>query len=104
MLSNITQSINQLRILIKGDKKQGNSLLSTSGGASWVSVHNGGGVGIGLSIHAGLVIVADGTSQMQKRINRVLTNDPGIGVARHLDAGYKKAIQIAHERNLKIPK
>ena len=54
--------------------------------------------------NAGLVIVADGTSQMQKRINRVLTNDPGIGVARHLDAGYKKAIQIAHERNLKIPK
>ena len=81
-----------------------NALLSASGGASCVSVHNGGGVGIGLSIHAGLVIVADGTSQMQKRINRVLTNDPGIGVARHLDAGYKKAIQIAHERNLKIPK
>jgi len=81
-----------------------NALLSASGGASWVSVHNGGGVGIGLSIHAGLVIVADGTSQMQKRINRVLTNDPGIGVARHLDAGYEKAIQIADERNLKIPK
>jgi len=81
-----------------------NALLSASGGASWVSVHNGGGVGIGLSIHAGLVIVADGTSEMQKRINRVLTNDPGIGVARHLDAGYEKAIQIADERNLKIPK
>jgi len=81
-----------------------NSLLSVSGGASWVSVHNGGGVGIGLSIHAGMVIVADGTPEMQERINRVLTNDPGIGVARHADAGYNKAIQIANERNLKIPK
>ena len=81
-----------------------NALLSTSGGASWVSVHNGGGVGIGLSIHAGLVIVADGTDEMQNRINRVLTNDPGIGVARHVDAGYNKAIQIADDRNLKIPK
>ena len=81
-----------------------NALLSTSGGASWVSVHNGGGVGIGLSIHAGLVIVADGTDEMKNRINRVLTNDPGIGVARHVDAGYSKAIQIADERNLKIPK
>ena len=80
-----------------------NSLLSTAGGASWVSVHNGGGVGIGLSIHAGLVIVADGTSEMQDRINRVLTNDPGIGVARHVDAGYKKAIKIAKERDLNIP-
>ena len=80
-----------------------NSLLSTSGGASWVSLHNGGGVGIGLSIHAGLVIVADGTLEMKKRINRVLTNDPGIGVARHVDAGYKKAIKTAKERKLKIP-
>ena len=80
-----------------------NSLLSTSGGASWVSLHNGGGVGIGLSIHAGLVIVADGTLEMKKRINRVLTNDPGIGVARHVDAGYKKAIETAKERKLKIP-
>ena len=81
-----------------------NSLLSTSGGASWVSVHNGGGVGIGLSIHAGLVIVADGTDEMSVRLNRVLTNDPGIGVARHVDAGYDKAIKIANERELKIPK
>ena len=80
-----------------------NSLLSTSSGASWVSVHNGGGVGIGLSTHAGLVIVADGTENMKKRLNRVLTNDPGIGVARHVDAGYKKAINIAKERKLKIP-
>ena len=80
-----------------------NSLLSTSSGASWVSVHNGGGVGIGLSTHAGLVIVADGTENIKKRLNRVLTNDPGIGVARHVDAGYKKAINIAKERKLKIP-
>ena len=80
-----------------------NSLLSTAGGASWVSVHNGGGVGIGLSIHAGLVIVADGSPEMQDRINRVLTNDPGIGVARHVDAGYGKAIDIANQRKLKIP-
>ena len=81
-----------------------NSLLSTSGGAAWVSVHNGGGVGIGLSIHAGLVIVADGSDEMGVRLNRVLTNDPGIGVARHVDAGYNKAISIAKQRELKIPK
>ena len=81
-----------------------NALLSTSGGASWVSVHNGGGVGIGYSIHSGLVIVADGTEHMKQRLNRVLTNDPGIGVARHLDAGYEKAMRISKERNLKIPK
>ncbi len=80
-----------------------NSLLSTASGASWVSVHNGGGVGIGLSTHAGLVIVADGTDQMQERLNRVLTNDPGLGVARHVDAGYSKAIDIAKKRKLKIP-
>ena len=80
-----------------------NSLLSTSSGASWVSVHNGGGVGIGLSTHAGLVIVADGSQDMKKRLNRVLTNDPGIGVARHVDAGYEKAIEIAKKRELKIP-
>ena len=80
-----------------------NSLLSTSSGASWVSVHNGGGVGIGLSTHAGLVIVADGSENMKKRLNRVLTNDPGIGVARHVDANYEKAIKIAKERKLNIP-
>jgi len=80
-----------------------NSLLSASSGASWVSVHNGGGVGIGLSTHAGLVIVADGTENMKKRLNRVLTNDPGIGVARHVDAGYERAVKIAKERKLKVP-
>ena len=80
-----------------------NALLSTAGGASWTSLHHGGGVGMGLSLHAGLVIVADGTDEMKKRINRVLTNDPGIGVARHVDAGYKKAINISKQRKLKIP-
>jgi len=80
-----------------------NALLSTAGGSSWTSVHHGGGVGMGLSIHAGLVIVADGSNMMKERLNRVLTNDPGLGVARHYDAGYDKAIQIAKERNLNIP-
>ena len=81
-----------------------NALLSTAGGSSWTSVHHGGGVGLGLSIHAGVVIVADGSSDMRQRLNRVLTNDSGLGVARHADAGYEKAIIIAKERNLNIPK
>jgi len=80
-----------------------NALISTTGGASWTSVHHGGGVGMGLAIHAGVVIVADGTPEMRERLNRVLTNDPGLGVARHADAGYVKAIQIAKERNLILP-
>ena len=80
-----------------------NAMLSVSGGSSWTSLHHGGGVGMGLSIHAGVVIVADGTSEMKDRINRVLTNDPGLGVARHFDAGYKKAIRIAKDRKLNIP-
>jgi urocanate hydratase len=80
-----------------------NALLSTAGGTSWTSVHHGGGVGMGLAIHAGVVIVADGTPEMKERLNRVLTNDPGLGVARHADAGYEKAIHIAQERDLKIP-
>jgi urocanate hydratase len=80
-----------------------NALLSTAGGTSWTSVHHGGGVGMGLAIHAGVVIVADGTPEMKQRINRVLTNDPGLGVARHADAGYEEAIHIAQERDLKIP-
>ena len=80
-----------------------NALLSTAGGTSWTSVHHGGGVGMGLSIHAGVVIVADGTKEMKERLNRVLTNDPGLGVARHVDAGYKKAIQISKDRELNIP-
>jgi urocanate hydratase len=80
-----------------------NALLSTASGASWVSVHHGGGVGIGNSIHAGLVIVADGSEEMDERLSRVLTNDPGIGVARHADAGYEEAIETAHAKGLHLP-
>jgi len=80
-----------------------NALLNTASGASWVSIHNGGGVGIGYSQHAGQVIVADGTREMAGRIERVLTNDPGIGVARHADAGYPEAITFAKKTGLKIP-
>ena len=80
-----------------------NALLNTASGASWVSVHNGGGVGIGYSQHAGQVTVADGTAEMAKRIERVLTNDPGIGVARHADAGYPEARSFAKKMGLKIP-
>jgi urocanate hydratase len=80
-----------------------NALLNTASGASWVSIHNGGGVGIGYSLHAGQVTVADGTSEMAKRIERVLTNDPGIGVARHVDAGYPEAIEFAKKSGVKIP-
>ncbi len=80
-----------------------NAMLNTASGASWVSIHNGGGVGIGYSLHAGQVTVADGTEDGARRLNRVLTNDPGIGVARHVDAGYKEAIQTAREKQIKIP-
>jgi urocanate hydratase len=80
-----------------------NALLNTASGASWVSIHNGGGVGIGYSLHAGQVTVADGTDAMAKRIARVLTNDPGIGVARHVDAGYDEAARFAEKRGVKVP-
>jgi urocanate hydratase len=80
-----------------------NALLNAVCGASWVSVHHGGGVGIGLSIHAGMVIVADGEESTAKRLERVLTVDPGLGVARHADAGYPEAIQCAKEKGIKIP-
>jgi len=80
-----------------------NALLNTASGASWVSFHHGGGVGIGYSLHAGQVIVADGTPEMAKRLARVLTNDPGIGVARHADAGYEEAINFAKKAGVKIP-
>ena len=79
-----------------------NALLNTASGASWVSFHHGGGVGIGYSLHAGQVIVADGTDSMAERINRVLTNDPGIGVARHADAGYEEAREFAKQKGIKI--
>jgi urocanate hydratase len=80
-----------------------NALLNTASGASWVSIHNGGGVGIGYSLHAGQVTVADGTEMMAKRIERVLTNDPGIGVARHVDAGYEEAERFAEKKGVKVP-
>ncbi len=80
-----------------------NGLLNTASGASWVSVHHGGGVGIGYSIHAGQVLVCDGTDEMAERIQRVLTNDPGLGIARHYDAGYKDAMSFAREKGIKIP-
>ncbi len=81
-----------------------NALLNAVCGATWVSVHHGGGVGIGKSIHAGMVIVADGTKAADRRLERVLTCDPGIGVARHADAGYEKAIRVAKERGVRVPK
>jgi urocanate hydratase len=80
-----------------------NALLNTSSGASWVSVHHGGGVGIGRSIHAGMVVVADGTEQSARKLERVLTNDPGTGVMRHADAGYDRAVEVARERGVRIP-
>jgi len=80
-----------------------NGLLNAVSGASWVSIHHGGGVGMGNAIHAGQVIVADGTTMMKKRLNRVLTNDPGSGIARHVDAGYEEAIETARKHKIKIP-
>jgi urocanate hydratase len=80
-----------------------NALVNTAAGASWVSVHNGGGVGIGYSLHAGQVTVADGTEMMAKRIERVLTTDPGMGVLRHVDSGYDEAKAFAKERGVKVP-
>ncbi|GAJ40497.1 urocanate hydratase [Saccharococcus caldoxylosilyticus] len=80
-----------------------NALLNAVGGASWVSVHHGGGVGMGYSIHAGMVIVADGTKEAEKRLERVLTTDPGLGVVRHADAGYELAIQTAKEKGIHMP-
>ncbi len=80
-----------------------NAMLNSIGGASWVSVHHGGGVGMGKSIHAGMVIVADGTKEAEKRLERVLTYDPGMGIVRHSDAGYKRAIDNAKSFGIKIP-
>jgi urocanate hydratase len=80
-----------------------NALVNTAAGASWVSIHNGGGVGIGYSLHAGMVVVADGTDAASRRLQRVLTTDPGMGIIRHVDAGYDKAIEEAVEHNVKIP-
>jgi urocanate hydratase len=80
-----------------------NALINGVNGATWVSYHHGGGVGIGYSLHAGMVIVADGTPEAAARLERVLTADPGLGVARHVDAGYQRAVDVAKERGVKIP-
>jgi urocanate hydratase len=80
-----------------------NALLNTASGASWVSFHHGGGVGMGYSLHAGVVIVADGSERAQSALERVLINDPGTGVMRHADAGYARAIEVARERGLDLP-
>ncbi len=80
-----------------------NALLNAVSGATWVSVHHGGGVGMGYSLHAGMVVVADGTPEAARRLERVLTTDPGTGVMRHADAGYERAIEVARERGIRIP-
>jgi urocanate hydratase len=80
-----------------------NALINAVNGASWISLHHGGGVGIGYSQHAGMVIVADGTPEAEARLQRVLTSDPGIGVVRHVDAGYDEAIAVAKAKGVKIP-
>jgi urocanate hydratase len=78
-------------------------MVNTAAGASWVSIHDGGGVGIGRSLHAGMVCVADGTDLAAEKLERVLTTDPGTGVMRHADAGYERAIDVAAERGLRLP-
>ena len=80
-----------------------NAMTNVASGASWVSFHHGGGVGMGLSQHAGQVTVADGSEMMHKRIERVLTNDPALGIFRHADAGYEIAVDFARKNNIKIP-
>jgi urocanate hydratase len=80
-----------------------NALLNAVAGATWVSIHHGGGVGIGYSIHAGMCLVADGTEMMEKRLERVLTTDPGLGIVRHADAGYERAIEMAKEKGIRMP-
>src|SRR3954462_4177416 len=80
-----------------------NAMVNVASGASWVSIHHGGGVGIGKSIHAGQVCVADGTALAGQKIERVLTNDPGMGVIRHVDAGYEQAEEVGKERGVGVP-
>ena len=80
-----------------------NALVNTAAGASWVSIHHGGGTGIGYSQHAGMVVVADGTPLAAQKLERVLTTDPAMGVLRHVDAGYERAIEVAHERGIRVP-
>ena len=80
-----------------------NALVNTAAGASWVSIHHGGGVGIGYSQHAGMVVVADGTELAAQKLERVLTTDPALGVLRHVDAGYERAREVARERGIHVP-
>src|SRR5207248_1632887 len=80
-----------------------NALLNTAAGASWISVHHGGGVGIGYSLHAGMVVVADGSERAERKLERVLRTDPGLGVLRHVDAGYDEAATAAEEHGLRAP-
>jgi urocanate hydratase len=80
-----------------------NAMVNTASGASWVSIHHGGGVGIGRSIHAGQVVVVDGTEIARQKAERVLTNDPGMGVIRHVDAGYDEAAEVADAKGVRIP-
>ena len=80
-----------------------NALINTASGATWVSIHHGGGVGIGRSIHAGQVSLADGTALAAEKLARVLTNDPGMGVIRHVDAGYEIADRVAAQRGVRVP-
>ncbi|WP_145467443.1 urocanate hydratase [Staphylococcus pettenkoferi] len=86
-----------------GDWAVLNALINTAAGGSWISFHHGGGVGMGYSLHAGMVIVADGSEKAERRLERVLTTDPGMGVVRHADAGYEKAIEVAKEKGIQIP-
>jgi urocanate hydratase len=80
-----------------------NALLNTASGASWVSFHHGGGVGIGYALHAGIAVVADGTDEAAAKLERVLTNDPGLGILRHADAGYPEAVEAARRHDLQLP-
>jgi urocanate hydratase len=80
-----------------------NALVNTAAGASWVSIHHGGGVGIGYTQHAGMVVVADGTPLAREKLERVLTTDPAMGVLRHVDAGYPRAIEVARSRGIRVP-
>src|SRR5258705_1464587 len=80
-----------------------NAMVNVASGASWVSIHHGGGVGIGRSIHAGQVCVVDGTELAGRKAERVLTNDPGMGVIRHVDAGYEEAAEVAAQRGVRVP-
>lgn len=86
-----------------GDWAVLNALVNTAAGASWVSFHHGGGVGMGYSLHAGMVAVADGSELADERLARVLTSDPGMGIIRHADAGYERAVEVAKEQDIIVP-